>query len=266
VVVFVGQVNDYKKHYTDTNEQLTNEKAKGLSIQAQADAARATAQESVRTANSQLEAAKQEINKLQLAAVDKDAQLAQAKSQSAIQAIDVTTLAGALKGSEETKTRMQEQLTQLRSGNDKYVTENAQLNQQVTNLQSQLDVTERERRLLAEQNTELRTQVDKQSTALRDAGVTGTQLSNAGNRAGAPPINGVVRKVQPIDGVLYASISVGAADSVKRGMQFNVVSRNSGAFLGVLVVEMVEQNEATGRLTGPRTTEVAPGAEVKTQL
>ena len=83
----------------------------------------------------------------------------------------------------------------------------------------------------------------------------------------APRINGVVREVRTIAGLPYATISVGSADNVTKGMQFNIVQRN-GAFLGKLTVDTVELNDATGRIAGPpdKLSLVQPGVEVKTQL
>jgi hypothetical protein len=81
----------------------------------------------------------------------------------------------------------------------------------------------------------------------------------------APPINGVVRNRRTIAGQEYATISVGSADDVAKGMQFKVVDRNTGDFLGTLTVEAVEPNEASGRLTGPKIADIRPGVEVRTQ-
>jgi hypothetical protein len=101
---------------------------------------------------------------------------------------------------------------------------------------------------------------------LRDYGVTPAQLASAGPKLNPPPINGVVRDVRTISGVRYASISVGSADSVAPGMEFKVVNRQTGKFLGVLTIDTVEQNASIGRIKGPAASEIAAGSEVKTQL
>ena len=46
-------------------------------------------------------------------------------------------------------------------------------------------------------------------------------------------------------------------------MEFKVVNRDTGDFLGNLTVDSVEPNEATGRLDGPRVSDIKPGVEVK---
>jgi hypothetical protein len=48
-------------------------------------------------------------------------------------------------------------------------------------------------------------------------------------------------------------------------MEFRVVDPRSGDFLGVLTVESVELNEATGRLEGPKVAQIRQGNEVKSQ-
>ena len=265
-VVFVNQVDDSKKLADNYKQQLGAETAKSEALRNESEAARATAQETVHQASAQLEQAKQQMNTLQQQVIDRDSSLGKAQTQTAIQAADLTRLAEALKASEDTKSHLQDQIAELRGGNDKYVSQNAQLNQTVTDLTNRLEVTERERKFLAEQLTESKNTADKQSSMLKDMGVTQAQMASAGSKLGAPAINGVIRVVRPVAGIPYATISVGSADSVAKGMEFKVISHDSGDFLGVLSVDSVELNEATGRLTGPRIGDIRPGAEVKTQL
>jgi hypothetical protein len=265
-VVFVSQVEDYKK-FGDNNKQLLDAaNAKAESLRNEADAAQATAAESVRQAAAQVEQSKQQMNQLQQQVLDRDGDLGKAQTQNAIQAADLTRLSEALKASEDTKGHLQDQLADLRGGNDKLLEQNAQLNQSVTDLTNRLEVTERERKFLAEQLTETKNQSDKQSSMLKDMGVSAAQMASAGTSAGAPAINGVIRTVRPIAGIPYATISVGSADGVAKGMAFKIVSHDSGEFLGVLTIDSVDLNESTGRLDGPRINDIRPGAEAKTQL
>ncbi|HMB95274.1 MAG TPA: hypothetical protein VKK61_04470, partial [Tepidisphaeraceae bacterium] len=150
-VVFVSQVEDYKKNADNNKQLLDAERSKSESLRNEAEAARATAQESVRQASAQIEQSKQQMNGLQQQVIAGDAQLGQAKSQAAIQSADLTRLAEALKASEDTKSHLQDQVADLRGGNDKMLQQNAQLNQTVTDLTNRLEVTERERKFLAEQ-------------------------------------------------------------------------------------------------------------------
>lgn len=265
-IVFVNQVNNYKDALTGARQQASAEKARADSATNLAQAAKATADESVRQISQQHEQAKQDANRLQQQVADRDRSLAEKQTQLALLQVDNTNLTGALKGSEDTKGKLQDQVGGLRDSNDKLVTQNVQLNQTVTDLQNRLDVTEKERKLLAEQLTESKNQVQRQASLLREAGVSAAQFASGGTRLGAPAMQGVVRDVRPIRGILYGSISLGSADSVTKGMEFKVINRDTGAFLGVLTVDSVELNESTGRLSGPRVNEIQRGAEVRTQF
>ncbi len=77
-------------------------------------------------------------------------------------------------------------------------------------------------------------------------------------------IRGVVKAKMNVGGVDYATILVGSADSVTKGMQFRVIDRTRQQFLGYLTVDAVEPNESSGHLTGPAVTAVQKGNEVRT--
>jgi hypothetical protein len=108
--------------------------------------------------------------------------------------------------------------------------------------------------------------VQRLTQVVTGAGLSPVRQEAAANRSGLPAINGVVQDVRPIAGNQYATISVGSADGVQQGMEFKVIDRTSGNFLGTLVVVGVEPNEASGRLFGPNIAQVKPGVEVRTQL
>ena len=76
-------------------------------------------------------------------------------------------------------------------------------------------------------------------------------------------LRGVVTSVQTINGVAYATISLGSADSVVKGLKFKVHDRNN--FLGYLTVDSVEPKESVGRLMGPSIAQIRAGTEVTTQ-
>jgi hypothetical protein len=199
---------------------------------------------------------------------DRDAQLARSNAQLALQSADVSRLTEALKSSEATKNQLQQLAQGLRESNDQLVRQNADQSMSITDLTNKLEVTERERRFLAEQFTEAQSQADRLGKALKDMGgdLAAILQQPSGVGRGAPRINGVVRATRDIAGIPYATISVGSADNVVRGMEFNVIDRASGRFLGKLRVDTVEPNESTGRLEGPAVAEIRPGVEVRTQL
>lgn len=265
-IVFVNQITNYKADLAIATTQKEAAVAEKQRLIAEQETIRANADAQKQAAAQQVESIRQDLNRIRQELISAQTALAQQTNQASISAVSNTSLAGALQGAQSTLSAIQAQLSELRSSNDKFATQNEQLNLAVTDLRNQLDVTERERRLLSEQLTEARGQSDKQGAMLRDMGVSPAQLASAGTRLSAPAINGVIRDVKPIYGVQYARISVGSADNVVKGMQFNVINHDTQQFLGKLTVETVEQNEATGRLEGPLVGQVRTGAEVKTQL
>jgi hypothetical protein len=119
---------------------------------------------------------------------------------------------------------------------------------------------------LAEQLTQMKGENQRMSAIINSAHLSPEQQQALVNRSGQPSIKGVVRDVRRIAGNQYATINVGSADDVTRGMEFKVVDRQTGDFLGTLTVDTVEPNESTGRLSGPKVAAIRPGVEVRTQL
>jgi chromosome segregation ATPase len=216
---------------------------------------------------SQLTQANQQVLSVQQQLADRDVKSAQLQSQVAMQQADLSRLSEGLKASEATKAKLQEIVAEMRQEADKKTGEVAQLNTAVSDLTNKLEVTERERRYFQEQYAEAQSQNAKLSAAIKDAGVNVAQaVTDAGTRSGAPAINGIIREIRTIANMPYATISVGTADSVAKGMEFKIIDRAKGDFLGVLTVDSVEANEATGRLRGPHIADIKPGNEVRTQL
>ena len=193
-------------------------------------------------------------------------QLAERTSQATIAEANVSKLTSAVSALQATSDAAMKQVADLRSINDRLQTQNGDLNVALTASNNNLAMTEQARRDATEMLTELRTQFDKVSGALRDRGIDPTRVTSGGLTAGAPPINGVIRATQAIAGIPHASISIGSDDAVKVGMEFNILDRTNGKFLGKLTVVAVQPNESVGRLTGPNITAIAAGAEVRTQL
>jgi septal ring factor EnvC (AmiA/AmiB activator) len=262
-VTFVNTQQEFSKTLKDTKALADAKVAEAANAQASLTAEKARSDEAIRTATAQIEAMKNENNRTQQAIADRDVKLAAAGAEKAMTAANIASLTEALKASEDSRSKQQEQLAALRTSSDQIQTQNAALNTQINDLTNRLDVTERDRRFLAEQNAELKQQGEKASAALKDAGIDINAVAG-GTRAGAPNVTGVVRSVRNIANLPYATISVGSSDNVTKGMEFRVVDRDAGKFLGTLTVDSVEPNEATGRLSGPRVNDIKPGTEVRT--
>ncbi len=209
-------------------------------------------------ADSQVTAARQQAANLNV-------QLATAESQKAAQQLEIDRMTEALKASQQASNKQYDEIARLRTRNDKYVQDAADLNAAVSDLTNKFDVTERERKFLAEQNTQLQAQNQKLGAQLKSSGISPQEAQTAAQRSG-PPIAGVVRDVRNIAGMKYATISVGSADQVAPGMEFKIINQNTNDFLGSLIVDSVTPNEATGKLTGPHVDQIHAGVEARTQL
>ena len=143
---------------------------------------------------------------------------------------------------------------------------NSDLNLSVSDLTNKLEVADRERTNFQEELAEAKTQSENYVKIIKDLGGNPNGVGGVAANLGAPPINAVVRDTRSINGIPYATISVGSADSVTKGMEFNVIDRDHAQFLGKLTIDSVQPNEATGRLDGPGINSVHSGTEVRTQL
>ena len=265
-ITFVNSIDDYKR-------SLAGAEQAAASARANADEARALAEvSSKQAADAQAQLAAQNQNasqanqQLSKDLADLGVQLAAAKSQSTISEANVSKLTSAVSALQTMSAASGQQVADLRQATDRLTQQNGELNIALTKSNNELNITEDARRSLAEQLVELKTTNDKLGGALRDRGVDPNRVQSTGLAAGAPPINGVIRDTRQIAGIPHAKISVGSDDAVKVGMEFNILDRSSGKFLGKLTVVAVEPNEAIGRVTGPDVNAIAAGAEVRTQL
>jgi hypothetical protein len=215
------------------------------------------------------QAAKDIINAQQQAA-DLSVQLAKAASANAAQQLDISRLTEGLKASQDTTSRLTTEVARLRGTNDQLVRQTSELNASVSDLSNRLDVTERERKVLAEQLTEAQTNSQRLGGLLQQNNISPNQGGAVPGTprapVTAPPITGVVQEVKTIANMPYATISVGSADQVAPGMEFKIINKNTGDYLGSMVVDSVTPNQATGKITGPKVGDIRPGVEVRTQL
>jgi multidrug efflux pump subunit AcrA (membrane-fusion protein) len=264
VVVFVNRVDDYKKIVAD-------ERAKGEILKRAAETAAAnetSAKISLTDAQTQLAAqvaaAKADKDKANAELLAKNAELADLQKNLAIVQAQNTQLAQGLNASQTAQNQLNTQLAELRTTVDDLQKKKLELDAAVADLTQQRDTLEKQRRDLAERVAAIETDYQKATAALTKAGINwGPKISPDWT---SPPINGVVREVRMIEQVPYATISVGSADAVTRDMKFRVIDRKTGEFLGMLTVQSVDTNEASGRLEGPAINRITRGAEVRTQL
>ena len=265
-IVYVNKEDVQRTTLANVQAQLQAAQAAAQTARDELTAAQQNLQNVQQQANDQARAKDLELNNRQKEITDLNVQLAQAQSRQATQQLDISRLTEALNASQASATALQQEVARLRTSNDTLVRQASDLNGTVSDLTARLEVTERERRLLAEQLTQAQGENQRLSQVIRGANLSPEQQQTAVARSGLPAINGVIRDVRVIADRPYATISVGSADGVARGMEFKVLDRASGNFLGSLVVESVEPNEATGQLSGPNVAAIRPGVEARTQL
>ncbi len=263
LIVYVNNGQNYAEANARLEAELVAAQTKSA---AEASRAQALATENARltqTANTTVEAKNAEIVRLQTALAEKDVQIAKLNQQLAIQGVQLTSATEAAQAAQAQASRQAQEIAQLREQSNETMVRNTQLNERLSEVQNQLDATERERRFLAEQLTQAQQQASALSAQLTDAGLTPSPAYTP-RTLSAPLIRGAITETRPIGGVPYATINVGASDGVQRGMQFRVIE--GANYLGTLTVEMVDAQEATGRLQGPRVEQVRSGTEVTTQI
>jgi hypothetical protein len=267
-VTFVTTIGNQRAAADAALQEQKNQTAAANRAKEAADSARASAETARQADVQRIETLSQQTRQIAQVINDRDVKNAELQNRLAIAAADITRLTDSVKALQDQNSKQSDQIAQMNQARDQALTQAAQMSMSISELTNKLEVTERERRFLAEQLEQNRQDNTKLGAALRDLGqdpavvVAGTP----GKAGGAPKINGVVRDVRTIANVPYATISVGSADGVTKGMEFKIVDRNSGNFLGLLTVDTAEPNEAVGRITGPRVAEVHPGVEVRTQL
>lgn len=262
-VTFVYTIDDYRAGNERLKEEVQRLNASVAAREAAAASAQQASESRINAANvrvaqleSEVRGAQQQATQLngRIAALElekrqADAQLASEKSKS-----------DALVASND---RLFQQVMEFRTLADTRIKQIAELNQSVSDLTNKLAVTERERRFLAEQLADAQGKLEKAEAVFRQFNIP---AEAAAVKVMAPDIRGVIRARRDIAGVPYATISVGGRADVVKGMEFSVIDRNSGEFLGTLTIEAVEPNEAVGRLSGEKINRVQPGNEVRTQL
>jgi hypothetical protein len=190
--------------------------------------------------------------------------LADAQAGLKIAQVTQDNLTAALTASEAGRKALSDNLDSTRTDNNTLTTKNSQLNLAIADLTSRLEVAKRLVSDYQETIAQQKEKIEKDDKLIADAHLN--PATPAGLEAGAPPIDAVVRSTRDINGIPYATISVGADAQVQKGMKFSVVDRDKKEFLGELTIDQVDEKESTGKLEGPHLSDIKAGTEVKTQL
>ena len=269
-IVFVNRVEANQAALKAANDKTAAEARRA----GEAEAALATERSDALAVKSQaavdITRMREQRNKDQADLRARDVQLATAQQEKSSIDARLQAAVSALKTAQATVDTLQKQLTDTRNVSDKTQQQNTELLTANADLNSKLQTA---RRALQNSNEEIES-LKTELAGFRDAGPAGAARVAAATDPGSPtptpntelPINGIIRDQKTINGVAYATISVGTADNVTKGMVFHVIDREGGDFLGYLTVDRVEPNEASGRLEGPKVADMKPGNEVRTQL
>lgn len=267
LVVFVNRVEEFNETSKQQTARIAAAERDASTAKAELAALRTSSEATRLQLAGEVGRARQAANNAQADVLKRDADLAVAQQNQASADARLQAATSALATAQQTVQTLQDQINQTRTASDKTMQQNTELLTANSDLNNRLQIALRQ---LANANedlenvkTELATAQDRGGAPARAEGDPGAPTPQANT---ALDINGIIRDRRDINGVNYATISVGARDNVTKGMVFNVIDRAAGDFLGYLTVDRVEDREATGRLEGPRVDDVKPGNEVRTQL
>jgi uncharacterized protein (DUF3084 family) len=213
-------------------------------------------------AQSQVAAARADLDNANRTILELRGQLADAQSQLTSERAALVSANEALKVAQNNQGALQGQLADLRTSQDKLMQQFTEANLSLNDLNNRLQQTERARRQLAE---ELASQQQSDSAPGGAGGRAGGALDGAQVASSRSRIEGVVRERRVIAGQPYATISIGSNDAISRGTRLNVLSQN-GQWLGYVIVTNVEPEEAIGRLEGPGINQVRENDRVTNRM
>ena len=264
VVTFINKLQPLVTANSTLTKQVATAEDRARALQGLADAAQGSIDQSNRDHTAEISKLNLQLANARETLNDRDMAVAKLNTDKAMQSSDLTRLTAALTASEQTTSSYADQLAAARKVLDDRQTKLIESSNQISKLTRDLSVTERERRNLDEQLTQAKETMGKQASILKDNDLS---VADAGGlRGGAPDLTGVIRSRTNIAGREYATISLGSEDSVAKGMEFNILEKGTGRFLGKLKVEVVDSSEAFGQISSDDVASVQPGAEVKTQL
>jgi hypothetical protein len=268
-VVWVNRVEEYKKTLAVADQKAKSADAEAARSREAANMERTNAEIIRSQALRDMNEARRQLTDAQAQIRDRDVKAATSQQNIATSQANLQAATAALATAQKTVDTLQDQLKQSRTTGDKTQTENTQLLTANADLTSRLRTAMQQYRYSQEEVENLKTQLA--DAVARGGAPSATEPAGSASAAATPSgselaINGEIREKRAINGVPYATISVGSQDQVRKGMKFNVIDRAKGDWLGYIVIDRVEPNEASGRLEGPHVDDMAAKNEVRTQL
>lgn len=273
MVVFVNKVEDFKTQTINAkaaaklaNDERDAERIKSSQVIAEKEAANVEANN---RANA-LAAAKQS---LESSVATLQTSLATVTAAKAVADTQLTTLANALKEAQDAIKAQNDVDVALRTRSDELEKKYNESGIALSDLNNRIDSITRELNYSKEQVAALETELASARDQIVHAPVRpvapGTPAAPGAAAPGVVPavptnvtIRGVVKNKFQVGEVSYATVSVGSADSVSKGAKFNVTDSTGRQFLGYLIIDSVNPNEASGHLNGPNVQAVQKGSTV----
>ena len=268
MVVYVNRSDHFVKSNKDLETKLAAARAESTSANDKAAMANTARQQLQQQMQAQIDAKQGQINNLQQQLAGESARVAEMEGNVAQLTAANKSANDALQVAQKSYDTINTQMADLRKADTDLQKRYAEANFAINDLTNKYDVTNRQWRDANEQITQLNAELQKARETLHKAGVA---ENAAGQIQGEPlvRVEGIVRSKENIGGIPYASISIGSADQVTKGMRLKVIDPDPKArdpFLGYLIVDRVEPNQAIGRLEGPHINEVRQGVLVRSQL
>ena len=265
-IVWVNRVEDFRKTNGALSAQLATKTQEAQSALNEAQTARGDALAVRQQVGAEIDRARKERDDSLTEVRERDTLLAQLQQNLASADARAQASTSGLETAMKTNSLLQDQLNQSRETGNKIQQQNTELLTDNSDLRQKLSVATRQVQNANEEIEDLRTQVAGGAGSGPAAGGQPIPGATAQPNPNEVPVAGVIRDRRNVNGVNYATISVGSSDNVRKGMVFYVIDREAGDFLGTLTVDRVEPREAGGRLEGPRVTTMKAGNEVRTQL
>lgn len=265
VVVWVNRSENFVKSATANNAKLKADEARIASLTSENSLLGAERTQIQQSMQHQIDDGRKANDSLQASVADKDTQIAQLNANLAQATAAQKSANDALTVAQKMVDTQNTTIADLRKTGVDQDKKNAELSFAVNDWTNKFEVVNRQERDDREQITQLQNDNRKYQELLHKNGIAENSTSAGGESL--TKVSGVIRSAQKIGGVPYATIDVGGADAVTKGMQFKVIDpKASDPFLGYLIVDRVEPRQAFGHLYGPHIDEVHEGVEVRTQL
>jgi len=267
IVVYVNRAQYFSKALTDIRAEANQEKVKAATATDAANLAEVARSQAQSDLQNFRNLSQQTTDGLRAAGFEKDTQIAQLNNN-LLQTTAAQKSAGdALLVAQKAVDMQNTQMAELRKQSLDLQKRDLENSLALIALNSKYDTVNRQWRDVTEQNAELQNNYRSVSESAKRAGVSLNKDAPVLNPEAMVKVEGVVRSKSNVNGIDMATISVGSADQVTRGMRFSVIDpHSSDPFLGYLIVDKVEPNEAIGHLNGPRVNQIRAGVEVRTQL